>query len=151
MASQLASLLWVRFRPRLTERADHIGRYSVELLGDDRRFRVDASDNRREEECETLHLFAHEGRLHQVLSVGCCAPKHRAQNVPTLTVMLSSRKMKETARVLGLNMPRKSLGLSILSSTSVAPTFSDLTLAIARTFSSSLSHLAVSGRSVKVK
>ena len=59
--------------------------------------------------------------------------------------------MKAVARVTGLKMPRRILATSSLSRTSVAARRSDLTRAMARSFSSSVSHLAVAGRSVKVK
>lgn len=49
------------------------------------------------------------------------------------TVMLSSKKMKAMDIVAGLKRPRATLVLSILSSTVVEPTFSDLTRAIAKT------------------
>jgi hypothetical protein len=52
------------------------------------------------------------------------------------TVMLLRRKMKAVHSVTGLKMPRSNLGVSILSRTSVAPTRSDLTRAMARSFSS---------------
>lgn len=82
--------------------------------------------------------------------------------------MLSSKKIQAVASVFGLAMPRLNLVLSSFSTTSLAPTFSDLTRAIASTgnnhisslngyleavlrFSSSDSHFAVSGRSVSVK
>ena len=64
--------------------------------------------------------------------------------------MLLRRKTREVERVMGLRMPARSLVVSILSRTSVVPRRSLLTRASARAFSSSLSHLAVSGRSVSV-
>lgn len=66
------------------------------------------------------------------------------------TVMLLRRKTREVERVMGLRMPARSLVVSILSRTSVAPRRSLLTRAMARAFSSSVSHRAVSGRSVSV-
>lgn len=66
------------------------------------------------------------------------------------TVMLLRRKTRDVDRVRGLRMPAMSLAVSILSRTSVVPSRSLLTRAIARLFSSSLSHLAESGRSVSV-
>jgi hypothetical protein len=73
------------------------------------------------------------------------------KNARPWTVMLSSKKMKAVARVTGLKIPFRILGTSSLSRTSVDPTRSDLIRAIARSFSSCVSHLAVAGRSVKVK
>lgn len=67
------------------------------------------------------------------------------------TVILLSKKTKAVARVLGFRIPRTSLGVSILSRTSVVPTFSDLTRAMAMSFSSCVSQRAVAGRSVSVK
>jgi hypothetical protein len=67
------------------------------------------------------------------------------------TVMLLSRNMKDVDRVTGLRMPRRSFLESMRSSTSVVATRSDLTRAMARSFSSCVSHLAVSGRSVRVR
>ena len=63
---------------------------------------------------------------------------------------LSSRKMKDVASVTGLKMPESSFFVSILSSTAVVPTRSDLMRAIASSFSSADSHRAVSGLSVSV-
>ena len=59
--------------------------------------------------------------------------------------------MNDTESVTGLKIPRSILGRSNLSRTSVVATRSDLTRAIARSFYSWVSHLAVAGRSVKVK
>lgn len=58
--------------------------------------------------------------------------------------------MNAVQRVTGLKIPRRTFLMSILSRTSVVPTRSDLTRAIARSFSSCESHLAVAGRSVRV-
>ena len=58
--------------------------------------------------------------------------------------------MKAVDRVTGLKIPRMILGVSILSRTSVVATRSDLTRAIARSFSASVSQRAVAGRSVRV-
>ena len=74
-----------------------------------------------------------------------------AKKARPCTVILSRRKMNAVARVTGLKIPRRTLAVSILSKTSVVATRSALTRAIARSFSSWVSHLAVAGRSVKVK
>jgi hypothetical protein len=65
--------------------------------------------------------------------------------------MLLSRNMNEVAMVTGLRMPFMSFWVSMRSSTSVVATRSDLMRAMASCFSSAVSHLAVSGRSVRVK
>jgi hypothetical protein len=64
--------------------------------------------------------------------------------------MLFRRKMKAVDKVTGLNMPRITFLVSILSRTSVVATRSDLTRAMARSFSSCVSQRAVAGRSVRV-
>lgn len=67
------------------------------------------------------------------------------------TVMLLRQKMKAVVRTAGLKMPRNVFFLSSLSRTSLCPTRSDLTRAMARSFSACVSHRAVSGLSVRVK
>lgn len=67
------------------------------------------------------------------------------------TVTLLRQKTKAVDRVTGLRMPRRSLVLSSLSRTWVWPTRSDLTRAMARSFSSWVSQRAVCGRSVRVR
>lgn len=59
--------------------------------------------------------------------------------------------MKAVDRVTGEKRPLIILVVSILSRTSVVPTRSDLTRAMANSFSSCESQRAVSGRSVNVK
>lgn len=59
--------------------------------------------------------------------------------------------MEAVARVTGLRMPRSNLVVSSLSRTSVVARRSDLTRAMARSFSSCESQRAVAGRSVKVR
>lgn len=66
-------------------------------------------------------------------------------------MMFVKRKMKDVDMVTGERMPRKTLVQEILSRLSVTPTRSDLTRAIAMSFSSGESQRAVSGRSVMVK
>ena len=73
-----------------------------------------------------------------------------AKKARPCTVILSSRKMKEVAIVTGLKRPFAILAVSTLSSTSFWPTRSDLTRAMARSFSAWVSQRAVSGRSVSV-
>ena len=66
------------------------------------------------------------------------------------TVTLFRRNTNAVERVTGLMIPLINFLVSILSKTSVAPSLSDLTRAIARSFSFSVSQRAVSGRSVRV-
>lgn len=58
--------------------------------------------------------------------------------------------MNDVPMVTGEKIPRNILGLSMRSRTSVVATRSDLTRAIARSFSSCVSQRAVAGRSVSV-
>lgn len=73
-----------------------------------------------------------------------------AKKASPWTVMLLSKKTAAVERVMGLRIPRRSFFLSILSNTCVWPTRSDLTRAMAMSFSAWVSQRAVSGRSVRV-
>lgn len=64
------------------------------------------------------------------------------------TVILLSKNMKPIANVVGAKIPCFTAREFSLSKTTVAPTCSRLRRAFARSFSSWLSHLAVSIRSV---
>lgn len=64
--------------------------------------------------------------------------------------MLSKRKMRDTVRVTGFQIPDQIFFLSSLSRTAPAVR-SDWIRATANTFSSAESHRAVSGRSVRVR
>lgn len=118
----------------------------MKLLGDDSFFGVDGLDDCRGEEGEALNR-----------DVVCChalvSPsfKNLSWRQRETRMGLLRRKIMAVVKVTGLRRPRRVLVRSILSRTSVAPTRSDFTLAWAKSFSSSVSHLAVSGRSVRVK
>ena len=80
-----------------------------------------------------------------------CSDYRGSKEGETLDSDVDKKVNEDVRRVTGLQMPRRIFGMSSLSKTSVMPTRSDLMQAMQRSFFSSENHLAVSGRSVKVK
>lgn len=72
------------------------------------------------------------------------------KNASPCTVMLFRRKIIAVVMAMGLVSPRLSFARVNLSTTSVVAILSDLTRSFASVFCSSVNHLALSGRSVRV-
>jgi hypothetical protein len=118
--------------------ADDVWWDSEELLRDDGSFGINRSDDGRQEERKALNSDVVQSVFVSLLMFTL------SRHVQTY------KKMTEVDRVRGLRMPAKIFALSILSKTSVVPRRSVLIRLIANAFSSSVSHLADSGRSVSV-
>lgn len=111
--------------------ADNIRGDCSKLLRDNACSRVDSSDDTVRENAQGLKT---EHQLLYEYGSAIIAPTYVGRKKASpWTVILSSKKIKATAMVAGLKIPRKTFVLSILSKTVVAPTFSDLTRAIAKT------------------